>query len=60
MTGAQRFTLSLPVTAAVCPGHAELVWWACDVAQDLAPLTEEEMASGGAGFAPIFPLQAEL
>lgn len=27
---ALQFTLSQPVTAAVCPGHAELLWLACD------------------------------
>ena len=37
-----RFTLSRPVTAAVSPGHSELLWWACDVADQFKPLTEEE------------------
>ncbi len=37
-----RFTLSKPVTAAVSPGHAELLWWACDAADSFKPLTEEE------------------
>jgi aryl-alcohol dehydrogenase-like predicted oxidoreductase len=41
---AVRFTLSLPVTAAVSPGHAELLWWACDAAERFRPITEEEMA----------------
>lgn len=36
------FTLSLPVTSAVSPSHAELLWWACDIADKLAPLTENE------------------
>ena len=39
---AVRFTLSLPITAAVTPGHIELLRWACDAADDLAPITEEE------------------
>ncbi len=39
---ALRFTLSLPVTAAVSPSHAELLWWACDAAEDLSPLSPEE------------------
>ncbi len=37
-----RFTLSLPITSAVSPSHAELLWWACDIADDFRPLTEEE------------------
>lgn len=39
---ALRFTLSKPVTAAVSPGHEELLWWACDAAAALGSLTEEE------------------
>jgi len=39
---ALRFTLSLPVTAAVSPSHAELLWWACDAAERYRPPTEEE------------------
>jgi aryl-alcohol dehydrogenase-like predicted oxidoreductase len=39
-----RFTLSQPITAAVSPGHAELLWWMCDTADDFTPLTEEEDA----------------
>ena len=39
---ALRFTLSQPVTAAVSPGHAELLWWACDVADKFTPLTQAE------------------
>ncbi|MFH1008505.1 MAG: aldo/keto reductase [Candidatus Latescibacterota bacterium] len=27
------FTLSKPVTAALCPGHAELLWLACDIVE---------------------------
>jgi predicted aldo/keto reductase-like oxidoreductase len=38
-----RFTLSLPVTSAVSPGHAELLWWACDIADQLKPVTKEEL-----------------
>lgn len=29
------FTLSKPVTAAVCPGHAELLWLTCDAMEVL-------------------------
>jgi predicted aldo/keto reductase-like oxidoreductase len=39
---ALRFTLSMPVTAAVSPSHAELLWWACDIANQFKPITEEE------------------
>ncbi|MCK5801258.1 MAG: aldo/keto reductase [Lentisphaeria bacterium] len=34
---ALAFTLSLPVTAAVCPGHVELLWVACDALERLGP-----------------------
>jgi predicted aldo/keto reductase-like oxidoreductase len=37
-----RFTLSRPVTAAVSPGHEELLWAACDAADRFEPLTEDE------------------
>jgi predicted aldo/keto reductase-like oxidoreductase len=39
---ALRFTLSRPVTAAVSPGHEELLWWACDAADAFSPLSDEE------------------
>lgn len=55
---ALRFTLSLPVTAAVSPGHIELLRWACDAAEGLRPLTEEEMrilAESSKGLESIFP-----
>jgi predicted aldo/keto reductase-like oxidoreductase len=39
-----RFTLSLPVTSAVSPSHAELLWWACDIADSFTPLEEDELA----------------
>lgn len=32
---ALQFTLSQPVTAVVCPGHAELLWLACDALAEL-------------------------
>lgn len=53
-----RFTLSRPVTAAVSPGHAELLWWACDAAEHLTPLSEaeeEELRRRSEGITPIFP-----
>jgi aryl-alcohol dehydrogenase-like predicted oxidoreductase len=55
---ALRFTLSLPITAALSPSHAELLWWACDTADKLTPLSqaeEAEMASLSEGINPIFP-----
>jgi predicted aldo/keto reductase-like oxidoreductase len=55
---ALRFTLSKPITAAVSPSHAELLWWACDAADQFTPLSEEEaagLAERSEGLAPIFP-----
>ena len=34
---AVRFTLSLPVTAGVSPGHMPLFRWACDAAEEYSP-----------------------
>ena len=55
---ALRFTLSRPITAAVSPSHAELLWWACDAADSFSPLSaeeEEELARRSEGLEPIFP-----
>lgn len=55
---ALRFTLSKPVTAAVSPSHAELLWWMCDAAEKLTPLSEQEekaVAAASIGLDPIFP-----
>ena len=55
---ALRWTLSRPVTACVCPGHAELLWWMIDAEKEIAPLTPEEaetIALSTADLAPIFP-----
>lgn len=41
---ALRWTLSKPVTAAPSPSHAQLLWWQCDAAEDLTPLTPAEEA----------------
>jgi len=46
-----------PVTAAVSPSHAELLWWMCDAAEHLTPLTEQEealLAEKSAEYIPIF------
>ena len=55
-TAALRFTLSLPVTAAVSPSHAELLWLACDAAEAMEEMSDEQQAEAlaGAGGAPIF------
>jgi aryl-alcohol dehydrogenase-like predicted oxidoreductase len=53
-----RFTLSRPITAGVSPGHTELLWWACDAADQFTPLSEEEeaeVARRSEGLDPIFP-----
>ena len=42
---ALRFTLNLPVTAAIPPGHAELFDLALELARDLRPLSEGELAT---------------
>lgn len=55
---ALRFTLSKPITAAVCPSHAEFLWMACDVADEFTPLTAEEeelVKERTKGLEPIFP-----
>lgn len=52
-----RFTLSRPVTAAVSPSHAELLWWACDATQGLRPLSDDEeaeLAQRSEGLTPLF------
>lgn len=55
---ALRFTLSLPVTSAVSPSHADLLWWASDVAEKPEHLSKEEtavVAKRSEGLEPIFP-----
>jgi aryl-alcohol dehydrogenase-like predicted oxidoreductase len=52
-----RFTLSKPVTAAVSPSHAELLWWQCDAADQFEPLSEQDeaqLAERSVGLRPIF------
>lgn len=54
---AARWTLSKPVTAAVSPSHAELLWWLCDAAEKFTPVTadeEAEIAAKARGIEPIF------
>jgi aryl-alcohol dehydrogenase-like predicted oxidoreductase len=55
---ALAFTLSRPVTAAVCPGHAELLWLACDALDTLdlsGPVEPENVDVEGE---PIFSADA--
>lgn len=55
---AMRFTLTKPVTAAVSPGQAELLWWMCDAAGHLRPLStheQEALAEEAAALDTIFP-----
>ena len=57
---ALRWTLSRPVTACVCPGHAELLWWMIDAEKEMTPLTpedEEAIACSTAGIEPIFAMR---
>jgi aryl-alcohol dehydrogenase-like predicted oxidoreductase len=54
---ALRFTLSKPITSAIGPGHAELLWWAADAADRFEPLGEDEaahLADQSEGLNPIF------
>ncbi len=55
---ATRFTLSMPVTAGVSPGHIELFRWMCDAAEKLGPLAEADeqaLETAAAGLEVIFP-----
>ena len=55
---AVRFTFSKPITAGTSPGHAELLWWMCDAADQFAPLSEQEdaeLARRSEGLEYIFP-----
>ena len=59
---ALRWTLARPVTACVSPSHAELLWWMCDAADDLAPMSDAEqkaLAETSQGLVPIFPTSDE-
>ncbi len=55
---ALRFTLTLPVTAAVTPGHEKFFDWACDIAEDFYPLEDDELVElkeKATQLTPIFP-----
>lgn len=52
-----RFTLGRGVTAAVSPSHAELLWYMCDVAGQVSPLSAEEetqLAARSNDYKPLF------
>ena len=51
---ALAFTLSKPVTAAVSPGHAELLWLACDALEALGDETRRASFAGQFEGEPIF------
>lgn len=51
-----RFTLTRPVTAAVSPSHAELLWLMCDAAEQLTPITPAEEAQLAARSKELQPL----
>lgn len=52
---ALRFTLALPVTAAVSPSHAELLWTLCDAAESLG---EAQADANPADAVPLFTAAA--
>lgn len=53
-TTALSFTLSRPVTAAVCPGHAELVWLACDALEAMGQRPADAPVEVPDEWVPIF------
>jgi hypothetical protein len=55
---ALRFTLSLPVTAAVMPGHEKFFDWAIKIEKAFEALNEEEkreISEKAQNYKPIFP-----
>jgi len=55
-----RFTLSQPVTAAVCPGEEELLRLALDIAERFKPVTAQEEAEIKALAATLNPIFVSL
>ncbi|WP_052312847.1 hypothetical protein QO062_04990 [Fervidobacterium pennivorans subsp. carthaginiensis] len=57
---ALRFTLSLPVTAAVSPSHQEFLWWMCDIVEKQGTeISKEELKileEKAKTVVPVFPL----
>ena len=56
---AVRFTLSMPVTAGVSPGHFELFQWMCDAAENVGPLAPAEESTLSAEAARLDVIFAE-
>lgn len=55
---ALSFALSRPVTAAVSPSHAELLWLACDAAESLVGAAPEPAPGTALAGEPLFRTQA--
>ena len=55
---ALAFTLSRPVTAAVSPGHAELLWLMCEALAELGPGPWPEASADGLDGVPLFTTEA--
>ena len=56
------WTLSRPVTACVCPSHAEFLWWMIDAEKEIRPLTlqdEHAVAQSTENITPIFVAPSE-
>ncbi len=57
---ALRFTLSLPVTAAVSPSHQEFLWWMCDIVEKQGTEIKDEeleiLKEMAKSLKPVFPL----
>lgn len=56
---ALRYTLSQPITAAISPGHIELLRWAMDTAQHFKPISQQEielLRESAKNVMPIFPI----
>ncbi len=54
---AVRWAFSRPITSAVSPGHAELLWWLADAAEHFRPTSaaeEKQIAAAAQGIEPIF------
>jgi len=52
-----KFTLSKPVTSAVCPSHAELLWLACDALDVLNEGNSKPIEPSDSVGEPIFEIQ---
>lgn len=57
---ALNWTLSLDVTAAVSPSHAELLWWMCEAAERFCSLSDKEQKQVAARSAKLEPVFSRL